>query len=98
MYFSFFKPQDWRKRSVVRGRGFIQRFHKDCRKKVSDIWPWNCNFRFMTDLPFSGREAVPSALYFLCRARQTRAADDHYTPFRAKSKTDPALFRMNAKD
>ena len=26
MYFSFFKPQDWRKRSVVRGRGFIQRF------------------------------------------------------------------------
>ena len=70
MYFSFFKPQDWRKRSVVRGRGFIQRFHKDCRKKVSDIWPWNCNFRFMTDLPFSGREAVPSALYFLCRARK----------------------------
>ena len=43
---------------------------KDCRKKVSDIWPWNCNFRFMTDLPFSGREAVPSTLYFLCRARQ----------------------------
>ena len=28
MYFSFFKPQDWRKRSVVRGRGFIQRFPK----------------------------------------------------------------------
>ena len=26
MYFSFFKPPDWRKRSVVRGRGFIQRF------------------------------------------------------------------------
>ena len=26
MYFSFFKPQDWRKRSVVRGREFIQRF------------------------------------------------------------------------
>ena len=26
MYFKFFKPQDWRKRSVVRGRGFIQRF------------------------------------------------------------------------
>ena len=26
MYFSFFKPQDWRKRSVVHGRGFIQRF------------------------------------------------------------------------
>ena len=25
-YFSFFKPQNWRKRSVVRGRGFIQRF------------------------------------------------------------------------
>ena len=25
-YFSFFKPPDWRKRSVVRGRGFIQRF------------------------------------------------------------------------
>ena len=22
MYFSFFKPPDWRKRSVVRGRGF----------------------------------------------------------------------------
>ena len=26
MYFSFFKPPDCRKRSVVRGRGFIQRF------------------------------------------------------------------------
>ena len=26
MYFSFFKPQDWRKRSIVRGLGFIQRF------------------------------------------------------------------------
>ena len=26
--FQFFKPQDWRKRSVVRGRGFIQRFPK----------------------------------------------------------------------
>ena len=26
MYFSFFKPPDWRKRSVVRGRRFIQRF------------------------------------------------------------------------
>ena len=25
-YFSFFKPPDWQKRSVVRGRGFIQRF------------------------------------------------------------------------
>ena len=25
-YFLFFKPQNWRKRSVVRGRGFIQRF------------------------------------------------------------------------
>ena len=26
VYFPFFKPQDWRKRSVIRGRGFIQRF------------------------------------------------------------------------
>ena len=26
VYFPFFEPQDWRKRSVVRGRGFIQRF------------------------------------------------------------------------
>ena len=25
-YFKFFKPQHWRKRSVVRGWGFIQRF------------------------------------------------------------------------
>ena len=31
MYFSFFKPQDWRKRSVVRGRGFIQRFLRNRR-------------------------------------------------------------------
>ena len=34
MYFSFFKPQDWRKRSVVRGRGFIQRFLKYADKRV----------------------------------------------------------------
>ena len=26
--FLVFKPQDWRKRSVARGRGFIQRFPK----------------------------------------------------------------------
>ena len=34
MYFSFFKPQDWRKRSVVRGRGFIQRFLKYADKRI----------------------------------------------------------------
>ena len=34
MYFSFFKPQDWRKRSIVRGRGFIQRFLKYADKRV----------------------------------------------------------------
>ena len=71
---------------------------KTAAKKVSDIWPWNCNFRFMTDLPFSGREAVPSPCISSAAHGKTRAADDHYTPFRAKSKTDPALFRMNAKD
>ena len=34
MYFSFFKPQDWRKRSIVRGRGFIQSFLKYADKRV----------------------------------------------------------------
>ena len=34
MYFSFFKPQDWWKRSVVRGRGFIQSFLKYADKRV----------------------------------------------------------------
>ena len=34
MYFSLFKPQDWRKRSVVRARGFIQRFLKYADKRV----------------------------------------------------------------
>ncbi len=39
MYFSFFKPQDWRKRSVVRGRGFIQSFLKFTAQeiKISDV-------------------------------------------------------------
>ena len=34
MYFSLFKPQDWRKRSVVRGRVFIQRFLKYADKRI----------------------------------------------------------------
>ena len=29
MYFKFFKPKDWQKRSDVRRRGFIQRFPKE---------------------------------------------------------------------
>ena len=39
MYFSFFKPQDWRKRSVVSGRGSIQRFFKFTAQeiKISDV-------------------------------------------------------------
>ena len=37
MYFSFFKPQDWRKRSVVRGRGFIQRFPKYMLHQVKAV-------------------------------------------------------------
>lgn len=45
----------------------------------------------MTDLPFSGRETLLSTLYFTPRGK-LRAADDHYTPFREKSKTDLVLF------
>lgn len=52
MYFSLFKLQDWRKRSVVRGRGFIQRFLKPCYRELlsSSCWIW---FRWLCTVPSS---------------------------------------------
>ena len=62
MYFSFFKPQDWRKRSVVRGRGFIQRFPRKNGADAARKGPLSGCVGSWKNTPMCGQSAVFSVI------------------------------------